>query len=110
MKKRWRIRMFLVLIISGVLALFAFNRTESNSRVLTGSIPLSADSVASIRKSIHADQKASLLDTLFKNRVKRTGFNGCVLVAQKGQIIYENAYGFSDLKTKDSLTLNSPFQ
>jgi CubicO group peptidase (beta-lactamase class C family) len=59
---------------------------------------------------IHAKEKAYRIDTLFKNKVRNTGFNGCVLVAQHGQIIYRSAFGYSDFKTKDSLKLNSAFQ
>ncbi len=36
--------------------------------------------------------------------------NGSILVAWKGYILYEEARGYCDLKTKDSLTCNSPFQ
>lgn len=68
------------------------------------------DSVDALRKDINADQKAYKLDTLFRNKAKRQGFNGTVLVAEKGEIIYKKAFGFADLKTKDSLTTNSGFQ
>lgn len=37
-------------------------------------------------------------------------FNGCVLVAIDGQIIYQNAFGYSDIKQKTCLNLNSLFQ
>ncbi|MBK7214975.1 MAG: beta-lactamase family protein [Bacteroidales bacterium] len=63
-----------------------------------------------IRKEIHAAEKAQKLDTLFEKKHKRQGFNGAVLVAQKGVIIYENAFGFSDMHEKTPLTLNSGFQ
>jgi len=68
------------------------------------------DSINAILKEIHAVEKARLLDQIFKNKVKTAGFNGCVLVAQRGQTIYKNAWGYSDFKTKDSLRINSAFQ
>lgn len=43
-----------------------------------------------------------------KNLVDR-GFNGGILVAKKGRIIFEDYHGFSNLKKKDSLTSHSPF-
>lgn len=73
-------------------------------------VPVNQDSINKILKEIHASEKAFQLDTLFKNKVKKTGFNGCVLIAQRGQVIYKNAFGFSDLKEKDSLRINSAFQ
>lgn len=68
------------------------------------------DSIDALRKKINADEKAKLLDSLFKYRVKTQGFNGSVLVAQSGEIIYKNAFGFADINKKDSLKINSPFQ
>jgi CubicO group peptidase (beta-lactamase class C family) len=68
------------------------------------------DSIAEFLVEIHAKEKAYQIDTLFKNKVKHTGFNGCVLVAQYGQIIYKKAFGYADLKSKDSLSYNSAFQ
>lgn len=70
----------------------------------------SNDSVNKILKDLRANQKAQQLDTLFKNKAKFAGFNGCVLVAQKGQVIYKNSFGYSNFKTKDSLKINSAFQ
>lgn len=70
----------------------------------------SNDSIKKVLKDIRANEKAQQLDTLFKNKAKLAGFNGCVLVAQKGQIIYKNSFGYSNFKTKDSLKINSAFQ
>ncbi len=66
--------------------------------------------IASIRKLIHADQKASRLDSLFTLKSRINGFNGCVLVAQWGQVIYTNCFGYSDPATYEPLTSNSEFQ
>lgn len=65
---------------------------------------------ARIRKKIHATEKAFALDTLFKKKAKRQGFNGAVLIAQQGVILYQNVFGYADLNSKDSLNLNSAFQ
>lgn len=68
------------------------------------------DSINSILHEIHAFEKANQLDLVFKEKVKKAGFNGCVLIAQRGQVIYKNAFGFSNLEKKDSLAINSSFQ
>ncbi len=39
--------------------------------------------------------KAKELDKYFKRRHEKIGFNGAVLFAEKGQVIYENAFGFA---------------
>jgi CubicO group peptidase (beta-lactamase class C family) len=71
---------------------------------------LTPEQDAHIRKEIHAREKEFALDTLFKKKAKNQGFNGAVLIAQKGVIVYQNVFGYSDLKTKDSLCINSAFQ
>lgn len=70
---------------------------------------ISQDSLDKLLLKIHAKEKAYQIDTLFKNKVK-AGFNGCVLVAQSGQVIYKKAFGYANFKSKDSLQLNSAFQ
>lgn len=71
---------------------------------------LTTEQESRIRKKIHASEKALALDTLFNKKAKIQGFNGAVLVAQQGVIVYQKVFGFSNLKNKDSLSLNSAFQ
>jgi len=49
------------------------------------------------------------LDTFFEKKFKATTFNGTVLFAERGRIIFEKSYGFADWKKKDSLTIESTF-
>lgn len=100
----------MLITISGVLALFAFNRAQAPAGLVEGNSLLDSDSISILKASLHADEKAAVLDTLFSNRVKRTGFNGCVLVAQRGLILYEKAFGLAAFQSKDTLALNSAFQ
>ena len=72
--------------------------------------PGNQDSINEILQKKHVSEKSKHLNILFQNKVKTIGFNGCVLIAQQGQIIYKNVFGFSNLKTKDSLKINSAFQ
>lgn len=71
---------------------------------------MSAEQEAKIRKEIHASEKTHALDTLFRKKAKNQGFNGAVLIAQRGVILYENAFGYANFRTRDSLCLNSAFQ
>lgn len=50
------------------------------------------------------------LDDYFKRRAKYNGFNGTVLYAVDGVIEYSEAFGYSNLRKKDSLKLESSFQ
>ncbi|MCW3086456.1 MAG: hypothetical protein JWP12_3822 [Bacteroidetes bacterium] len=98
------------LYFSIFILLFACGATQTNTETGSQPPPLSRDSVNKILLKIHAKEKAYSIDTLFKNKVKNAGFNGCVLVAQAGQIIYEKAFGYANFKSKDSLYINSAFQ
>jgi CubicO group peptidase (beta-lactamase class C family) len=57
----------------------------------------------------YSDQ-AEKIDKFFRNRHKRGVFNGTVLFAENGSVVYKNAFGYSDFRKKDSLQINSPFQ
>lgn len=45
----------------------------------------------------------------YENKLLRTGFNGGILVAKKGEVIFEDYHGFYNLLKKDSLTKHSAF-
>ena len=62
-----------------------------------------------VRTQLGADKKTQQLDTLFKRRAK-FGFNGTVLIAQRGVVLYKNSFGYSDIRAKDTLHIDSKFQ
>ncbi|MGZ4034375.1 MAG: serine hydrolase domain-containing protein [Bacteroidia bacterium] len=92
------------------ISLFACGSSTPKEPAKAPEVPIGQDSIDKIRKEIHADQKAAKIKEAFALRVKEAKFNGCVLVAQRGQVIFSNAYGYSNLKTKTPLKLNSAFQ
>ena len=56
-------------------------------------------------------QSAERADAVF-TAWSRNGFNGVVLFAEQGQVVYEKAFGFRDLnkRQKDSLRIDDAFQ
>jgi CubicO group peptidase (beta-lactamase class C family) len=50
------------------------------------------------------------IDEVIQNLHKTRGFNGNVLVAKHGKIIYEKALGWADYLHRDSLKINSRFE
>ncbi|NOX85925.1 MAG: beta-lactamase family protein [Chlorobi bacterium] len=61
--------------------------------------------------SIEIAKKAKELDKLFIHLQKRTGFNGTVLYAEKGRVIFQKAYGFRNVRRhRDSLRIDDAFQ
>ena len=55
-------------------------------------------------------QKIQKLDSLFKKLSENKEFNGNVLIAEKGKIIYKNSFGLANEKTKEKLNENSIFE
>lgn len=52
---------------------------------------------------------AQAAKNFYDTHLGKTGFNGAILLAKNGQIVFEDYRGFADFKTKDSVTLNTPF-
>lgn len=50
------------------------------------------------------------VDAFMQHLHKKSAFNGNVLVAKKGKIIYEGAFGWANHLTRDSLKLDSKFE
>jgi CubicO group peptidase (beta-lactamase class C family) len=68
------------------------------------------DSLANLYNPEIAKQKSIKLDTFF-NKLKSTyGFNGAVLVAQYGKIIYKKGFGYSNYFTKSNINTHTHFQ
>jgi len=51
----------------------------------------------------------SAIQDFYDTRLLRTGFNGAILVAKNGQILFEQYRGYSNFITKDTLNEHSPF-
>jgi CubicO group peptidase (beta-lactamase class C family) len=50
------------------------------------------------------------IDEVMQNLHRTRGFNGNVLVAKHGKIVYEKAIGWADYLHRDSLKINSQFE
>lgn len=50
------------------------------------------------------------IDAFMQNLHRKSGFNGNVLVAKSGKIIYQNSFGWADYLHKDSLKITSKFE
>lgn len=55
-------------------------------------------------------RKIHALDCYFEEKVKVNGFNGAVLIAYKGNNIFERYYGYKNYYTQEKLTPQSTFQ
>jgi CubicO group peptidase (beta-lactamase class C family) len=59
---------------------------------------------------IEARAKAEHYGEFFDKLSSRQGFNGVVLIAEKNRIVFQKAYGYANLRTREELTNNDIFQ
>ncbi|MBN2668652.1 MAG: beta-lactamase family protein [Bacteroidales bacterium] len=57
-----------------------------------------------------SEKKIDLIDKYFTLLFESRVFNGNVLIAQHGKVVFEKPYGYSDIRTKDSLKIDDVFQ
>ena len=94
-------------IASIVLMLLLATTLKVENHELPSYIPKNQnDTLEYINSSVKTPQIAKY----FKNLCTKNKFNGNILVAEKGQILYEFGSGFSDHDKKDSLKIESRFQ
>ncbi len=56
-------------------------------------------------------KKSASIDKVFSNLRKKVGFNGAVLYAEQGRIVYNKAWGYRDVRNRrDDLQANDIFQ
>lgn len=64
----------------------------------------------SLKKAINADKKSAEIAKIIQSKVDLQRFNGNVLVAQKGVILYQEAFGLAQFKDSVALTNDAKFQ
>ncbi len=67
------------------------------------------DSIFAPVKKLHSP-KVARIDSFFNWLSRHRLFNGTVLFAEDGKIVYENAFGYANFRSRDSLQINSAFQ
>jgi CubicO group peptidase (beta-lactamase class C family) len=106
-------------IIVCFIILLAYSCSEDN--IVNNEIPyINKTDTANVDSNIVVEYESDFSDTLHPNfdsldnyfyGLHRNGvLNGNVLVAKGDTIIYKNTFGFANLKTKDSLHIDAPFQ
>lgn len=99
-------RNFLIFLalISQVLACTSPATKETRAKTVPDA---NLDSIALIYNPEKADKR---IDEFMMNLHRKSSFNGNVLVAKDGKIIYEKAIGWADHLRRDSLKINSVFE
>lgn len=103
--KRWVGLIFLVLGLFSCVK----ETKNTNKEEVKPPAPLTEKELKKLRDDINADIKESAIKEIISNKVQN-GFNGSVLVAQKGIVLFEGAYGFASFEDSLKNTIDSKFQ
>lgn len=109
----------IILTISGIAIITscqsnAAKRAAEKTKAATDSVlytlGLSAAEKEAILKSPRTIQMQRELDAFYNGKLLRTGFNGAILVARKGVVIFEQYHGYENSRTKTPVMDSSSFQ
>ena len=104
-------RRLLYIILFVFVVYFTFFSGKRKEENIPAYIPnIRTDSIFVNINKIYNGQKAAELDSRFKNLNKKGVFNGTVLYAENGEIVYKGAFGYADFRKKEKLTTESAFQ
>jgi CubicO group peptidase (beta-lactamase class C family) len=78
------------------------------SSLRTASLPLAILLLWGANVRASADQPTAAISNLMSTLYERGQFNGAILVAKEGQIIYRNAFGKANFQTGTDFTLETP--
>ncbi|HEY8957261.1 serine hydrolase domain-containing protein [Chitinophaga sp.] len=109
----------IILTISGIAIISscqsnAARREESRRKATSDSVRftagLSAAEKEAILKSPRTIQMQHELEAFYNGKLLRTGFNGAMIVARKGVVIFEKYHGYENSRTKTPVMDSSSFQ
>ncbi len=94
--------------LAGLMALIYYLYQVKNFVVVILFCLWAATVIAQGRDSLAID-KGDLIEDLLFDFYDEYDFNGSVLVAERGEVIYENTFGFSDATQQEPLDADMPF-
>jgi CubicO group peptidase (beta-lactamase class C family) len=105
MMKNLAITLIICIILGGCFA-------SSDKRIVDNAgkskVPAGAGDATTLPKA-EFDKYYKVSESFYDLYLKPSGFNGAMLVAKNGQIVYEKYSGFKTFELKDSLDMNTPF-
>lgn len=107
-------KIFTILLFFIILFIVIYTASPSSTRQKTqAKCAISKKSFHSIEKYVIIKQTFEIrkkLHNFFKKQFRWRNFGGAVLVSYKGQIIYKDAFGYSNIKLKTPITTQTAFQ
>ena len=105
MKKKNNYFLIITLLVNILTVVACSNAEKKQQKVIQKAI--NRDSLALV---YNADEGDSVIHEIMLRLHERSGFNGNVLVAKKGKILYQNTFGWADYLMRDSLKIDSRFE
>lgn len=90
-----------------VAVLFGACKSEESRRLDAVAERNRLDSLALVYDAANAHPE---IDAFMKRLHQRSGFNGNVLIAKGGEVLYQNTFGWANYLMKDSLKITSQFE
>ncbi|WKD85662.1 Penicillin-binding protein 4* [Polaribacter huanghezhanensis] len=112
-KLKYFIGLFIIVVSSFLLSTNTVKATPKVAlkKTIIDSIIVKEPTIILERYSKNKTEKVShKLDSLLKKIHKRHDFNGSILIAKKGKIVYQNHIGYADFRKKSSLNEKSVYQ
>ncbi len=110
MKKSTIVIGILATIVVGFMMYSCNEPMVEQKRVVEVPIDVDLSSITNL-DSIIISKKAAELDKKFEHLRKITGFNGAVLYAEKGHVVFKKAYGYTNVRNrKGELATTDAFQ
>lgn len=101
-----RLQNYLLPFAAALFLLTACSKHKKTPQEVVAETPFDTTSILKYNLK-DADKR---IDAFMQNLHKHSGFNGNVLVAKKGKILYENGFGWANYLTRDSLKVNYQFE
>ncbi|MGM0505108.1 MAG: serine hydrolase domain-containing protein, partial [Bacteroidota bacterium] len=94
---------FVVAVITAGIRLNLFGAIVNTEEVVNQSARNKID-------KIFYDEKAAILDSIIQQKTERFHFNGSILVGYKGNCIYNQSFGYADIRKREPLSSDAIFQ
>jgi CubicO group peptidase (beta-lactamase class C family) len=107
--KVWWMAIAVLVILLVSWGLVRKNKADSPDVAVSGKSVKNLDPVVVTKPDAATAEKIAKIEDIFR-RKRNAGFNGNVLIVQKGKILYQNSFGFAHMRAKDTLTSDSRFQ
>jgi CubicO group peptidase (beta-lactamase class C family) len=101
---------FVAIVLFFVLLLFTSKKNTSSNVIKTNKSVVKEAAASAVEVDATATEIALSLDTLFNQLHLTRNFNGAVLVAKNGKVLYDTVIGYSNVKLKTSLPEDPIFQ